>query len=52
MRFRWKTFFSIFQLNDLVFPILGCSYFASAFLTALFTCCIGRCLEEEYIYPV
>ncbi len=45
-------YFTLMQLNDVLFPIAATCYLCSAFLTALFTCCIGRCFEEEYIYPV
>ncbi len=47
-------FFPLFllQLNDALFPFTATCYLCSAFLTAIFTCCIGRCFEEEYIYPV
>lgn len=44
--------FTMSQLNDCLFPFLALSYLSAAFLTAIFTCCIGRCFEEEYIYPV
>ena len=44
--------FNPIQLNEYFFPMLGISYISAAILTILFSCCIGRCFEEEYIYPV
>ena len=46
------TVFTLQQLNDYAFPAASFSYVAAVVLTGLFTCCIGRCFEEEYIYPV
>lgn len=40
------------SINDVYFPSIGILYMASIFLTGVFCCCIGRCFEEEYIYPV
>ena len=44
--------FRLNQLNDLIFPLTGIIYFSAVLLTGIFSCCIGRCFEEEYIYPV
>jgi hypothetical protein len=44
--------FKMDQLNDFVFPLTGIIYLTSVLLTGIFSCCIGRCFEEEYIYPV
>lgn len=44
--------FGLPTLNDIVFPTIGLSYLTSVVLTGIFSCCIGRCFEEEYIYPV
>ena len=46
------TFLTYDQLNDYLYPGIGLIYLTSVLLTGLFTCCIGRCFEEEYIYPV
>lgn len=46
------TFLTEIQLNDYLYPGIGLIYLTSVLLTAIFTCCIGRCFEEEYIYPV
>ena len=46
------TVFTLQQLNDYAFPAASFSYVVAVVLTGLFTCCIGRCFEEEYIYPV
>ena len=46
------TFLTYNQLNDYLYPGIGLIYLTSVLLTGLFTCCIGRCFEEEYIYPV
>ncbi len=46
------TFLSYGQLNDYLYPGIGLVYLTSVLLTGIFTCCIGRCFEEEYIYPV
>ena len=46
------TFLTYSQLNDYLYPGIGLIYLTSVLLTGLFTCCIGRCFEEEYIYPV
>ena len=46
------TVFTLQQLNDYAFPAASFSYVAAVVLTGIFTCCIGRCFEEEYIYPV
>ena len=44
--------FGLPTLNDVVFPLIGLSFLTSVVLTGIFSCCIGRCFEEEYIYPV
>ena len=44
--------FGLPTLNDVVFPFIGLAYLTSVVLTGIFSCCIGRCFEEEYIYPV
>ena len=44
--------FGLPTLNDVVFPLIGLAYLTSVVLTGIFSCCIGRCFEEEYIYPV
>ena len=44
--------FTLAQLNDYAFPAASFSYVAAVVLTGIFTCCIGRCFEEEYVYPV
>jgi len=44
--------FGLPTLNDVVFPLIGLTYMTSVVLTGIFSCCIGRCFEEEYIYPV
>ena len=41
-----------YQMNEYFFPGLGSAYCTAVLLTGIFTCCIGRCFEEEYIYPV
>ena len=46
------TFLSYVQLNDYLYPGIGMVYLTCVLLTGIFTCCIGRCFEEEYIYPV
>jgi len=46
------TFLTYEQLNDYLYPSIGLVYLTSVLLTGLFSCCIGRCFEEEYIYPV
>ena len=43
--------FGLPTLNDVVFPLIGLSFLTSVVLTGIFSCCIGRCFEEEYIYP-
>ena len=44
--------FNMDQLNDFTFPLTGIIYLTAVLLTGIFSCCIGRCFEEEYIYPV
>ena len=46
------TFLTYEQFNDYLFPGIGMIYMTSVLLTGIFTCCIGRCFEEEYIYPI
>jgi hypothetical protein len=46
------TFLTYTQLNDYLYPGIGLIYLTAVLLTGVFTCCIGRCFEEEYIYPV
>ena len=46
------TFLTYGQLNDYLYPGIGLIYLTTVLLTGIFTCCIGRCFEEEYIYPV
>ena len=46
------TFLTYEQLNDYLYPGIGLVYLTSVLLTGIFTCCIGRCFEEEYIYPI
>merc|ERR1712080_532308 len=49
---RVIALFGLPTLNDVVFPLIGLTYLTSVVLTGIFCCCIGRCFEEEYIYPV
>ncbi|XP_059087411.1 uncharacterized protein LOC131883840 isoform X1 [Tigriopus californicus] len=44
--------FNHYTLSDSIFPFIAADYLVALVLTGLFTCCIGRCFEEEYIYPV
>jgi hypothetical protein len=46
------TFLNYEQLNDYLYPGIGLVYLTSVLLTGIFSCCIGKCFEEEYIYPV
>ncbi|XP_040569183.1 uncharacterized protein [Lepeophtheirus salmonis] len=39
-------------MNSSIFPGLGLLYTSAIILTTIYTCGIGRCFEEEYIYPV
>ena len=44
--------FTLSQINDLVLPTVGILFLIAVILTRTFSCCIGRCFEEEYIYPI
>ena len=44
--------FNHYTLSETIFPFIALDYLVAVFLTGVFTCCIGRCFEEEYIYPV
>ena len=46
------TFLTYGQLNDYLYPGVGLVYLTCVLLTGMFSCCIGKCFEEEYIYPV
>ena len=44
--------FTLTQINDYIFPGIAILFLSAVILTRTFSCCIGRCFEEEYIYPI
>lgn len=44
--------FSLEYINEYVFPGIAILFLVAVILTRTFSCCIGRCFEEEYIYPI